>query len=414
MSAARVGYVVKRYPRFSETFIVNEILAHEAAGADLEIFSIRPCNDTHFQNTISQVRAPLTRLSHASVKWSALWPRLQQLGPEFPKLWDVLREEQDADAVTVSQAIELAQHVRERKITHLHAHFATLPAAVARLAAWIADISYSLTAHAKDIYHDSVDAPVLAARLNDASAIVTVSQFNIAYLTKQFPSIADRLHCVYNGLGLQGLAYQEPRTRKRQIIAVGRLVEKKGIGVLVEACAELRDRDVEFCCQIVGSGDEQAPLEQLIESRQLAGHVTLTGPLPQSEVIHRLHESAVFAAPCVVGEDGNRDGLPTVLLEAMAVGTPCVSTDVTGIPEVVQHGQTGLIVPQHDADALADALVAMLDDSGLRVRCAEAARALIEDKFDSRRTSQQIRELFHAHVECETSSSPSDLLQEVS
>lgn len=404
----RVGYVVKRYPRFSETFIVNEIRAHEEAGADIDIFSIRPCTDTHFQDAIAHVRAPLTRLSSASMKWSALWPELQSTSRTFPRLWDVLRDEQHADAITVAQGIELAGHVRRRKIAHLHAHFATLPAAVARIAARIAGIPYSLTAHAKDIFHESVDESVLADRLNDAAAIVTVSQFNIEHLTARFPQIADRLHCVYNGLGIGDLPYQSPLTRQRRILGVGRLVEKKGFDILVEACAQLRDRGVDFHCDIVGSGEEQTSLARLIATRELDGFVTMTGPLPQAVVKQRLHQSAVLAAPCIVGQDGNRDGLPTVLLEAMALGTPCVSTDVTGIPEVIQHQQTGLVVPQHDAASLAEALQAMLDDGELRVRCAQAARVLIEDKFDSKRTSQQIRNLFP------TAAAAAPVLQEVS
>ena len=187
----RIGYVVKRYPRFSETFIVNEVLAHEAAGTDIEIFSIRPCTDTHFQNAISQVRAPLTRISSSSPKWSALWPQLRAAGERFPGLWDVLRDEQHAMATTVAQGIELAGYVRDRHITHLHAHFATLPAAVARLAALIAEVPYSLTAHAKDIFHESVEDAVLQQRLEDAAAIITVSQFNVEHLSSRFPQLAE-------------------------------------------------------------------------------------------------------------------------------------------------------------------------------------------------------------------------------
>lgn len=392
----RIGYVVKRYPRFSETFIVNEVLAHEAAGTDIEIFSIRPCTDTHFQNAISQVRAPLTRISSSSPKWSALWPQLRAAGERFPGLWDVLRDEQHAMATTVAQGIELAGYVRDRHITHLHAHFATLPAAVARLAALIAEVPYSLTAHAKDIFHESVEDAVLQQRLEDAAAIITVSQFNVEHLSSRFPQLGNRLHCVYNGLKLDALPFQEPATPARLILGVGRLVEKKGFDVLVYACAVLRERGVSFACEIVGGGDQQAALQKQLDQLQLHDHVTLTGPLPQAVVKQRLHEAAVMAAPCVIGEDGNRDGLPTVLLEAMALGTPCVATDVTGIPEVIRQNQTGLIVPQHDPVALADALTRMLDDAVLRTRCARSARALIDEQFDSRHTSEQIRDLLQA------------------
>ncbi len=392
----RIGYVVKRYPRFSETFIVNEVLAHEAAGAELELFSIRPCTDTNFQNTISRVRAPLTRLSSVSTKWSAIWPQLQTASRQFPQLWDVLGKEQLEDALTVAQGIELAAHVRAKNISHLHAHFATLQAGVTRIAALLAEVPYSLTAHAKDIFHNSVDDRLLERRLSDAAAIVTVSQFNVSNLASRFPQIQDRLHCVYNGLTLAELPYKSPAQRAARIVSVGRLVEKKGLDVLIKACALLRDQSFDFDCEIVGSGEVENALRQLIEQHALEDAVTLTGPLPQSEVKRKLHEAAVFAAPCIVGQDGDRDGLPTVLLESMALGTPCVSTDVTGIPEVIQHKSTGLVVPQHDAAALAAALKTMLTNRELRVEYAEAARTLIDEKFDSARTAQQIRELFAA------------------
>jgi glycosyltransferase involved in cell wall biosynthesis len=390
----RVGYVVKRYPRFSETFIVNELLAHEAVGSKVEIFSIRPCTDTHFQNTISQVRASVTRLSPASVKWSALWPLLQSASAKFPRLWEVLASEQRESALTVAQGLELAGHVRERGITHLHSHFASLQAGVTRLAALIAEIPYSVTAHAKDIFHDTVEEEVLAQRLQDAAAVVTVSRFNVEHLSDRFPHIADRIHCVYNGLTLADLPFAMPEQRSPSIVSVGRLVEKKGMDILIEACAMLRDNQQAFRCEIIGSGDLESSLRRQVQERGLESLVTLTGPLPQAEVKHRIQQAAVFAAPCVIGKDGDRDGLPTVLLESMALGTPCVSTDVTGIPEVIRHDQTGLVVPQEDPVALAAALTTVLTNRKLRVRYAVAARELIEEKFDSARTSQKLREVF--------------------
>ncbi len=257
----RIGYVVKRYPRFSETFIVNEILAHEAAGADLEIFSIRPCNDTHFQDRIASPRT-LTELPSATPKASVFLETVREAASGCPDIWRILECEQHADSVTILQAIELAELARQRNIGHLHAHFASLPAAVARLAAKFAGIPYSITAHAKDIFHESVDADDLRNKFVDASAVITVSDFNFTHIQREFPAAARHLHRVYNGMDLDQLPYRDAVQRPRTIVAVGRLVEKKGFGYLIAACDHLRDRGVRFHCQIVGSGDEERAYER--------------------------------------------------------------------------------------------------------------------------------------------------------
>src|SRR5262249_16325102 len=161
-----------------------------------------------------------------------------------------------------------------------------------------------------------------------------------------------------------------PHERPPRIVAVGRLVEKKGFEDLVDACAILAERGRDFECRIVGTGELEAQLAARIAARGLAGRVVLVGPRPLDEVAREVQGAAALAAACVVGSDGNRDGLPTTLLEAMALGTPCVATDVTGIPEVVRDGETGILVPQHDPTALAAALAYLLDDPEARVRLA--------------------------------------------
>jgi glycosyltransferase involved in cell wall biosynthesis len=177
-------------------------------------------------------------------------------------------------------------------------------------------------------------------------------------------------------------------------VAVGRLVEKKGFAYLIEACGILAKRGRHFGCQIIGPGLLEPDLRSQIERLNLQARVELIGPRPQSEVFKYIQGAAVLAAPCVVGTDGNRDGLPTVLLEAMALGTPCVSTDVTGIPEVLHDGETGLMVSQHDPDALASAIERLLVDPALRVRLSTRARRLIETEFDIHRNTAHLRTIF--------------------
>lgn len=393
-----VGYVVKRYPRYSETFIVTEILAHERAGLPLEVFSLRPCNDTHFQDIIAAVRSPVTQLPAERIRADDLWKTMRATAAVIPQLWSLLPSAGTENVHDLYQALLLAGEVVRKDIRHLHAHFASSATSVARLAARFAGITYSFTAHAKDIFHESVEPDDLRRKLGDAAAVVTVSDYNRAYLQQEFGSCAAPTRRIYNGLGLAQFPYVEPQERPPRIVAVGRLVEKKGFDVLLDACALLAGHGVVFECEIVGSGELTQHLEARIDALRIRDRVWLAGPQPQREVIRRVQQAAVLAAPCVVGPDSNRDGMPTVVLEAMALGTPCVATDVTGLPELVRHDRTGLAVPQHDAAALAAALQALLSDSVLRVRLAREARALIEGCFDTDGNAALLREVFRDAV----------------
>lgn len=390
----RIAYVVKRYPRFSETFIVNELLAHQAVGAEVEIFSLRAPNDTHFQDAISRVRAPVIYLPHTGIKARELWETMGRFEGKLDRLTAGIAAGFGANIVDVHQGMLLAHELLARGIGHLHAHFASSPTTVARLAARFAGIGFTFTAHAKDIFHEDVDMHDLGVKLGDASTVITVSDYNERHLRRIASEGDPKIVRIYNGLDLDAFEFDSPIERPPLVVGVGRLVEKKGFGDLVEACAAMAKDGRSFKCRIIGTGPLLSSLHAQIESLGLSDRVTLTGPLPQHEVRKEVQAAAVLAAPCVVGEDGNRDGLPTTLLEAMALGTPCVSTDVTGIPEAIRHDKTGLIVPQHDSKSLADALGGLMDQPRLRERLATAARRLIEQEFDVAKSAGRLREIF--------------------
>lgn len=392
-SAGKVGYVLKMYPRFSETFVVNEILAHERAGLELEIFSLRLPSDGRFHEMLARVQAPVTYLPHGGLKAERFWNDIAETAGVLPRLMADLEEMRDEEVDDVHQAVLLAREVHARGITHLHAHFASVATTVARHAARLAGITYSFTAHAKDIFHEDVRAGDLYAKLRDARAVVTVSDHNRSGLAELCPPAADRIHRVYNGLDLERFPYADPTGRAPVIVSVGRLVEKKGFADLIDACALLAARGRAFSCRIAGSGPLEQELRVRIAAAGLEGRVELIGPRSQDAIRALVQDGAVFAAPCVIGSDGNRDGLPTVLLEAMALGTPCVSTPVTGIPEAVRHEETGILVGERDPAALAVSLEKLLDDAELRVRLARAARVLVEEEFDGDRAASRVRDL---------------------
>jgi colanic acid/amylovoran biosynthesis glycosyltransferase len=409
----QVAYILKRYPRFSETFVVSEILAHEAAGLDIAIYALRPPIDPHFQDIIARVRAPVAYLSAKDLRGSKFWQMLQEAAVALPDFWAKLHQAQGEDSQDLQQAIALAMTAQAQGITHFHAHFGTSATSVARLASLFSGIPYTFTAHAKDIYHEEVQPEDMARKLADAKGVVTVSDYNLRFLQAQYGPVAAGVQRVYNGLDLAQFPYQSPRLRPATIVAVGRLVEKKGFADLIAACGLLVQEKLDFRCQIIGYGELAETLQQQIDAAGLQPWVELVGPRPQAELRAIVQGAAVLAAPCVVGGDGNQDGLPTVLLEAMALGTPCVSTDVTGIPEVLRHGETGLQVPQHNPVTLAAALGHLLQDSALRVSLATAARRLIEADFDIHRNAAQVRQLFQPQAALTAQPSTQPALQEV-
>lgn len=397
-SPLSVGYVLKRYPRFSETFVVNEILALEATGVSVEIFALGPVEETHFQEAISRVRAPVRRIRHQFHDRDLLWQLLQESHQALPGFRQHAALVFQHDYTTICQALVLARKALAAGLKHLHAHFGTQAATVARLAALFSGIHYSFTAHAKDIYHQ-YDEPVnLDEKIRDAAFTITVSDYNLAHLREHHGGREDNTHRIYNGLDLSTFTYQPPEKRPPHIVAVGRLVEKKGFPFLIEAMGILRDRGILCHCTLVGAGPQRALLEERINSLNLHDRVQLPGVKTQPQVIDLLRNAAMMVAPCIISQGGDRDGLPTILVEAMALGVPCISTRVVGIPELIRDRDTGLCVEPESATQLADAIADLLarPDEGLRL--ARNARALIEQEYDARKNTRLLRSMFEDSI----------------
>lgn len=394
-SEPATGYVLKMYPRFSETFIVSEILAREAAGDRIEIFSLRPCNDQRFHPELARVQAPVTLIARpksAERTWETF--RAAEAAGLAPAVSRIFPELAVADPNDALQAINLAVILRSRNIRHLHVHFASTPTSVARLASAITRIPYSFTAHAVDIFVGTVDGD-LRTKFAQAHHAVTISEYNLRFLQARFPDVTSRLHLVRNGLELERFPYRDPRPigSRVRVAAVGRLVEKKGFQHLLPAAAELVAQGFPLDLRIAGTGALAEQLQCTIEQLGLTRHVRLLGPQTQDQVRGLLDSSDAFIAPCVVGSDGNADGMPTVLLEAMAAGVPCISTSVTGIPEAVRNGLTGILTRPGQPHLLAQAIRHISSAATDRVMLARNARALIEKDYDVRRQAEALRAL---------------------
>ena len=392
---APIAYILKMYPRFSETFVLNELLELERQGVTLRIFSLKEPTDGVFHGDVALVRGEVSYIlwRHVLVVARAHAGVFRRSPIRYVKtLLPALRRRRFTAVKYFLKAGVIADHVRREGIRHVHAHFASSAASVALDVHRLTGVPYSFTAHAKDIYRHDLDLDHLRLKLAEARFAVTVSDYNRRHLERLGGGDVVR---IYNGLDLRrfapnGAAWDEPPL----VLAVGRLVEKKGFDVLVRACALLRDESIRFRCLIAGKGELADELKSLIAALDLEQHVELVGPLPRERLLELFHRASVVAAPCVVASDGNRDGLPTVLTEAMALKVPVVATPVTGIPELVEDERTGLLVPEGDPAALAAAVRRLLEDRDTARRLAAAGRERVERDFDLHVNVGELRTLF--------------------
>lgn len=403
----RVAYVLKRYPRLSETFILGEVLALEEAGVGVRIFAAADPAEPRVHEAVRRVRARVTYTgrSGAAILRELLVHHHQAAAAdprEYDELLALARARGTDEAFSeFAQAGWIASLLRRESIGHIHAHFATSAARVACLASRLSGVPFSFTAHAKDLFLRSVDRQVLADLLGRASFVVAISEFHRRFLLSV--NAAARVEVVRNGLDLARFprnGRRDPGATPLRILGAGRLVEKKGFDDLVRACALLRDRGVPFECRIVGEGDERPGLEEMIRCLDLAAHVRLEGTATQEEVFAHLARSSVLVAPCVTAASGDRDGLPMVILEGMAAGVPVVATPVTAIPEIVRDGETGLLVPERSPAAIASAVARLRGDPDLGQRLAAAARRAVEERHDAAQSAARLASLFTENARC--------------
>lgn len=399
----KLGYVLKKFPKLSETFVLNEILALEEQGASVEIFSLGVADEPRFHAAVGKLRAEIHYLGagpHAAVAAciASLRAKLGVSGTaDWRGVWDLL-ELPDRDPMRLVRCtLELAALAQARGVERFHAHFAGTSTEVARAAALLLELPYSFTCHAKDIYHESVDRELLGRSIRDAERVITVCDANREHLEGLLAQKLVNLQRLYNGIDTARFHPELHRPSTPPVVlGVGRLVEKKGFVHLVEAIALLVREGRAVQCVIAGEGRERERIEAAILAHGLTGRVRLLGAVDTDEVARQLAGAAVLALPCVIGEDGNRDALPTVILEAMAAGVPVVSTPVAGVAEMLEGGAAGSLVPIADVPALASAIAALLDDPEHARAIAQRARARVELHFDLRRNAGLLLESFLA------------------
>lgn len=392
-----IAYLLKKFPRLSETFVLNEVLGQEALGRNVHVFSRRPPDDEPRHPQLARLRAAVEVLPQGVDldPWRLLFDpphgRPMNLAGMSGLVREVVSLGHPRASKLLTEAVWLLGRCEELGVRHVHVHFASESAVTAMFLAELGGPTYSVTAHAKDIYRANVDVGLLERIVARSRFTVTVCDANVRHLAGLIPSrTMRRVRRLYNGIDVEFFAGTAAQRRPGEILSVGRLVPKKGFDVLLLALAELRARGVEFHACLVGQGEEEGALRALAASLGLSERVEFAGPLDQVAVRDRMARASVLCLPCRLDDDGNRDALPTVLLEALAAGLPIVSTRVTGIPEILDGGRVGMLVEPGAVGPVADALAALLADPALRASYSHLGRAWAAQQFDGRAAARAL------------------------
>ncbi|HET6795039.1 MAG TPA: glycosyltransferase [Acidimicrobiales bacterium] len=378
-----LAVLVKRFPRLSETFVLSEFLELRRQGVPATLFAISDPGEPVVQPEAEAVRPEVTYLRDRPGRLRAMARALRRHpGGAAAAVRFALGRRSRATWRHLGEALVLVDALDARGITRLHAHFAHGPAAVAYLAHVVGGVEFSFTAHAKDLY--TTPPAYVASRAAAARFVATCTTANAEYLVRRLGVDPDKVVVTRHGVDLERFGAVRRSSSGRRILAVGRLVPKKGLDVLVRACAVLARSGADFECVVIGGGPEEAALRELIDRLGVGPFMRLAGARPQPELVDEYAGADVFVLPCRVLPDGDRDGVPNVVMEAMAAGLPVVATSVSGLPEVVTDGVTGVLVPPEDPVRLAGAIGAILDDpaEGTAMGLRGRTRALDEFRWD--------------------------------
>ena len=401
-----MGMVLKGYPRISETFISNEIRLLEEQGLTVHIFSMRHPRETFTHKSVQAIQARVTYLP--SEFWLSLhrflWPSLHtalQHPAGFAKALHLawVRFWRNRNCMTFKhffQAAYLVYQARSTNIAHLHAHFAHSPTSVAMFASIISGIPFSFTAHAKDIYTSQKNQ--LAEKIDKARFVVTCTRYNKEYL-EGLAQHRHVIHCIYHGIDLDlffAHAVERSPAPPYTFMTIARFVEKKGIPDILAALALLAETGFPFRYILIGDGEDKEHIAQQIRTLNLHDYVSMPGTLPHEQVLEYFQQADCFVLGCRIAGNGDRDGIPNVLAESMALGVPVVGTRISAIPELVEHEHTGLLVDAACPAELAAALKRMVTDQSLREKIIPAARKQVREIFDNRLLIRELTTLYRS------------------
>jgi glycosyltransferase involved in cell wall biosynthesis len=400
-SRKRIAYILGRYPSLTMTFIEREVQELKRQGVALVIVAIRP--PASWEKAMGIREAGEGTKYIFPLKWAAVLQAngkflLSKLFVYCSTLFYVLTR-RDASltnriksSLLFTEGVLAAALLRSEGVDHIHAHFVDGTGVVAMVASRLLGVPYSITAHAYDIY---VKSPMFQDKITSAKFVTTCTAYNKRHLEEV---TGREINLVYHGLDLPTIKveFESRQDYRPLILSIGMLKEKKGIPYLVRACRLLKDEGYDVRCEIIGQGPSRNELEVLIADLKLCDTVILRGALPHNEVTANYARATILVQPSIIAENADRDGIPNVVLEALANGVPVVATRVSGIPEVIDDGVTGVLSDPGDERALAQAIRRLLDNPRLRSELAERGRRLVEERFNIRKNVDRLIELFEA------------------
>ena len=407
----KIAFVLSQFPETHETFILREFRALQDRGINFKILSLKSCRDkVVHQEAEKLVKQTEYGLAHSSwvIAHSLIHPikTLQTLGYVLGSYWRNPKELIKALYVWL-ECFYFARVIKKEKISHIHSHWATMPTTAAVILSRLTGLPYSFTAHAWDIF---VNSNGLVGKINEAKFVVTCTDYNRRYLlnfinghknTKtQGHPCNSKIYRNYHGINLdefRALQISSVPVFQLKILAIGRLVETKGFEYLIEACSILNNRGIDFVCYIVGTGPLEKRFKLSAIHLQLLDKVKFLGIKTQEEIKRLYGEATVLTQPSVIAKDGDRDGIPNVIIEAMAMGVPIVATNVSGIPEVVVDGETGILVSERDSLALANGIEQLWRSQQLREALASRGRVLTEHKFNIDKNAEELIDVFQGN-----------------
>ena len=400
----KIAYFVSRFPHPYQTFIRREIDGITACGASITVFPIvgeEKCNDIP--------PAPAANAESVKVVPSGFFSPdvrrsfLRSLGTSPRACFSLLGLILAGTCANpfhllkslaiFPKRVHLANLLREGNYDHIHAHWSTYPATAAMIASELTGIPFSFAFHAYDIYSTRIMIP---EKIRRAKAVIVNCRYTLEFIRELYPAIDEsNFHLVYNGLELRRFEFRRRPAQADipEILAVGQLVPSKGFAYLLEACRIMNAEKRVFKATIIGDGPLRHSLQDFI-SRHGMKNVSLAGAKPETEVIEHMKRASVLVMPSVKPESGSHDGLPNVVIEAAALGTPVVASAVFGIPELIVNGETGLLVPEQNPPAIRDAVVRLLDDPALADRLSAAARKKAEAGFDIHSNCARLLSIF--------------------
>jgi glycosyltransferase involved in cell wall biosynthesis len=380
--------VVNGFPRLSETFVLQELLDLEQRGVRLHLVALLRPDEPVEQAGVAALRAPVEYLPEVARAQRRLLARtahaalfLHRGARYLNAISDVVLAP-DYSRRRLAQAAFLAHRIARLGFPPVYIHFAHKPATVGRFAARLAGVPYALSAHAKDVW--LTPSQELATKVREATMVLTCTAEGRSRL-EALGGGATPVRLIHHGVDIVPREPHHASDGPPVVLSVGRLVPKKGHATLVRAAGLLAERGVPFTLRIAGEGEEWPRLQRLVYEQRLDDRVLFLGPLGQAEVSDEYARADVFALPCRQLPNGDRDGIPNVILEAMVQGLPVVSTKLAGVAEAVDHDESGLLVAQDDEHALAQALQRLLSDAGLRARLGAAGRGRVSEHFDRAR-----------------------------